>query len=222
MLKIKLETKPIMLYHCSREGLNGGIRGDMSRKVCDFGKGFYTYTTQEQADMLALNSSQSKVYTLHCDLSNLKVYEFTTVLKWAMFVGMNRGYIDLEKLSDEFKAWYHYVMSADVIVGFSADECLQDVLPVFFNGLLTDIALTECIRGIEGMVGKQYVFKTVQACERIQFTEQECYSLTATQIENVGKYRSQLMRNITGAFDKVKVKYRREGNFLDEIVGDFV
>lgn len=68
----------ITLYHGSKNGLNGKIQ-PISRKLCDFGQGFYMGTSMEQPSTLICNYSGSILYTLELDDSNLKTVELPHV-----------------------------------------------------------------------------------------------------------------------------------------------
>lgn len=43
---------------------------------------------------LICNYSNSKIYTLSLDLTNLKVLELNIDIEWAMFIAFNRGKMD--------------------------------------------------------------------------------------------------------------------------------
>ena len=53
----------ITLYHGSKSGIRGAI-APISRKHCDFGKGFYMGTNRTQPLTLICNYPKAKIYTL--------------------------------------------------------------------------------------------------------------------------------------------------------------
>lgn len=75
----------VTLYHGSKSGIYNAI-APISRKHCDFGKGFYMGTNQIQPLTLICNYPKAKIYTLSVDLSNLKILDIE--------VGLRLGIID--------------------------------------------------------------------------------------------------------------------------------
>ncbi len=88
----------ITLYHGSKSGIRGAI-AHISRKHCDFGKGFYMGTDPIQPLTLICNYPNAKIYTLSVDLSGLKILDVEVGLDWALLVAYNRGKMDSVKHS---------------------------------------------------------------------------------------------------------------------------
>ncbi len=64
----------VTLYHGSKSSIHGDI-APVSRKRCDFGKGFYMGTDRNQPLTLICNFPDARLYTLSVDLSDLKILD---------------------------------------------------------------------------------------------------------------------------------------------------
>ena len=64
----------VTLYHGSKSGIYGAT-SPISRRQCDFGKGFYMGTDRTQPLTLICNYPNARLYTLSVDLSDLNVLD---------------------------------------------------------------------------------------------------------------------------------------------------
>ena len=90
-----------ILYHGSRGGISGDIK-PISRIHCDFGKGFYMGTNQNQVKSLVSNDPNPYYYRLELNIDCLdkdRVLQLTD-MDWAYFVLFNRGKLKSVKDSD--------------------------------------------------------------------------------------------------------------------------
>lgn len=214
--KVTIPSDRKILYHGSRSGIVGEPRCDMSRTTCDFGVGFYTGTSSHQAQGV-LRSSKSGVFcTLYCDISDLSVYEFKDANTWALYVGINRGYINISQIP-KFKPIFEDIASHDVIVGAIADDKMQDIFPEFMGGTITDKVLTECLKSVKS--GNQWVFKTAKACSQIEIVTFN--NVTDAQLQTIRQTQRNLMSDIDMKVSNIKKLYRRTGRFVDEIMEDY-
>ena len=85
----------VTLYHGSKSGIHGAI-APISRRHCDFGKGFYMGTDRLQPLTLICNYPSAKMYTLSVDLSNLKILDMKAGLDWALLIAYNRGKMEFD------------------------------------------------------------------------------------------------------------------------------
>ena len=65
-------AEKIRLFHGSKNGIQGKIK-PVSRELCDFGKGFYMGTEQEQPKTLICNYVNAAMYELELDTANLNI-----------------------------------------------------------------------------------------------------------------------------------------------------
>lgn len=101
---ISLPTNRILLYHCSKSGIEGKIE-PKSRSQCDFGKGFYMGTDPTQALTLICDYDKSKFYIVSVDLSDLDTIKVPADIEWAMLVAYHRG--RMEKIKGTALYQYH-------------------------------------------------------------------------------------------------------------------
>ncbi|MDO5149453.1 MAG: DUF3990 domain-containing protein [Oscillospiraceae bacterium] len=214
--KVTIPGDRKILYHGSRSGIVGEPRCDMSRPTCDFGVGFYTGTSSHQVQGVLRGSKSGVFCTLYCDISDLSVYEFTNANLWALYVGINRGYINISQIP-KFKPIFEDISSHDVIVGAIADDKMQDIFPEFMNGLLTDKVLAECLKSVN--LGIQWVFKTAKACSQIEIVTFN--NVTYEQLQIIRQTQRNLMSDIDMKVSDIKKLYRRTGRFVDEIMEDY-
>ena len=203
----------MILYHGSKSGLEGPIR-PVSRSRCDFGSGFYMGTDVLQPLTLICGYENPRLYTLAFDLSGLKVASFQTDLDWALFIAYNRGKLDAIKSSALYERVSHLTDGADVITGKIANDRMFVVLDRFFEGLLTDTALIECLSALN--IGDQYVAKTPFACSRIQIVEDRPLSSEDRKSHaELSQSNRQLGVSLAGQIDR---EHRRDGRYFDEIL----
>lgn len=211
--EIKLSKNQKILYHGSKSGISGKI-APISRDKCDFGKGFYMGTTVEQPATLICDFEYSKIYIISVMLTDLKVLNLKEDIEWAMFIAYNRGRMDDIKNSKFYLNYKNITEKYDVIVGSIADDRIFYVLDNFFEGNITDLALTKSLSVLK--LGKQYAALTQKACKNIKIEKEINLSFFEKKfIQQISKQNRDT--GISLAKD-IQKKYRREGNFFDEIM----
>lgn len=205
---------PVTLYHGSKNGLKGNIK-PISRSLCDFGQGFYMGTTREQPSTLICNYTASVLYTLELDDSNLKIVDLPVGLDWALFVAYNRGRIP-ENAKVVISQTLALVKDADIIKGYIANDRMYVVLDRFFDGEITDKALVESLSALK--LGIQYVAVTQKACDAIKIIEEKRFSQKERD-SLIIKSEENRQLGISIANDICR-KFRREGRYFDEIIGE--
>lgn len=203
----------VTLYHGSKSGIYNAI-APISRKHCDFGKGFYMGTNRIQPLTLICNYPKAKIYTLSVDLSNLKILDIEVGLDWALLIAYNRGKLEVIKGTKIYNQFAGLSKGYDMIVGYIANDRMFVVLDRFFNGEITDKALINSLSALQ--LGKQYVALTEKACKNIKILDEQELS---ENDQNKLKQESEANRSKGIAIaDEICKKYRREGKFFDEIV----
>ncbi len=203
----------LTLYHGSKSGICGAI-APISRKYCDFGKGFYMGTDRIQSLTLICNYPNAKIYTLGVDLSDLKIFDVDIGLDWALLVAYNRGKMESVKHSTIYNRIADLRKGCDMIIGYIANDRMFVVLDRFFNGEITDLALINSLSALK--LGKQYVALTEKACKKIKILdEQEINEKDRDKL----KQESEANRSKGIAMaNEICRKYRRDGRFFDEIL----
>ena len=121
----------VTLYHGSKAGIRGSI-APISRKRCDFGKGFYMGTERAQPLTLICNYPNARIYTLRVDLTDLKILDVEAGLDWALLIAYNRGKMESVKDSAIYKRFADLSESYDMIIGDIANDRMFVVLDRFF------------------------------------------------------------------------------------------
>ncbi len=206
-------NKIVTLYHGSKSGIHGAI-APISREHCDFGKGFYMGTDRKQPLTLICNYPKAKLYTLSVNLSDLKILDVEPGLDWALLVAYNRGKMETAKHSTIYNRIKNLSKDCDMIVGYISNDRMFVVLDRFFNGEITDLALINSLSALK--LGRQYVALTKKACQKIKILDEQ--ELTRNDREKL-KQDSEANRSKGIAMaDEICRKYRRDGQFFDEIL----
>lgn len=203
-----------IFYHGSKKGIVGDI-APVSREECDFGRGFYMGTGTLQPLTLVCAEDKPKFYTVEFDLSDLKVLEVEIGMDWAMMIAYYRKQMEHVTHTPIYEKYAHFADGYDVIVGYIANDRMYTELARFFNGTITDTALLKCLAALD--LGKQYVAITQKACDQIRILEERDLHL----LERLALQDKSVQRRNEGIAmaDEVVKKYRREGQFFDEILG---
>jgi hypothetical protein len=210
---IKMGRGSVLLYHGSKSGIAGDIK-PISRKLCDFGKGFYMGTESLQPLTLICNFPNAKLYTVRADLADLRILEIEVGIDWALLIAYNRGKMDTVKGSGIYQKYACIADGCDMIIGYIANDRMFVVLDRFFSGEITDTALLNSLSALK--LGKQYVAITEKACRQIEIIEEK----------TLDKSECDLLRIEANAFrlegirqsEQICRMHRRDGRFFDEIL----
>lgn len=203
----------LIVYHASKKGLKGRIE-PISKKSCDFGKGFYLGTDPAQPLTLICDEDKPVLYTIKLDLTGLKVLKVEMNLEWAMLIAYYRGYMDKEKGSEIYKKYEKIADGYDVILGYIANDRMYRVMKSFFEKEITDIALIHSLSALD--LGRQYVCKSQKACDRLEIIDmRELTSLEQAILRDKSIVKREEGIELT---EEILLKYRREGKFFDEIL----
>ena len=209
------ETDKFILYHGSKSGIKGEIQPS-SRKHCDFGSGFYMGTEPEQPLTLICNFPQACLYKLELEVRGLKILDIQVSMDWALLIAYNRGKMDRIKGSTMYQKYQHMMEGYDLVAGYIANDRMFVVLDRFFRGEITDKALIVSLSALQ--LGKQYVAVTKRACGNIRILEERRLQEEERK-ELIAKSEKNREIGIAKA-EEICRKYRREGRFFDEIIGE--
>lgn len=210
---IKLEKGRELLYHGSKSGIIGKIELK-SRKMCDFGRGFYMGTEPSQVLTLICDYEDSKFYIVSVDVKKLNTLTVPTNLDWAMLVAYNRGRMEKIKGTEFYNKYRNMTKNKDLIIGSIADDRMFYVIDNFFIGNITDVALINSLSALE--LGRQYVAVTQKACDLVRIEKEVVIShLERLAMKEIAE--SNRAKGISYANDICK-KHRREGMYYDEIL----
>lgn len=206
-------SKTVILYHGSKSGIHGNI-APVSRKYCDFGKGFYMGTERIQPLTLICNYPDARIYTLEADLSELKILDIEVGLEWALLVAYNRGKMEGAKNTLLYNHIANLSQKNDMITGYIANDRMFVVLDRFFHGEITDCALINSLSALK--LGKQYVALTKKACEKIKILDEK--TISNEEREELKQKSEENRQEGIQVAERICREYRREGRFFDEIL----
>ncbi len=214
---IKLESGRALLYHGSKSGIDGAI-APLSRKQCDFGKGFYMGTEPSQALTLICDYEKSKFYIISICADELAHLEVPADIEWAMIVAYHRGRMEKINGTPFYNKYRDLIADKDLIIGSIANDRMFYVIDNFFIGNITDAALVNSLSALQ--LGKQYVAVTQKGCDNVRIEcEVPLSYLERLVIKDVAE--KNRARGVSLANDICK-NYRREGKFFDEILDEAV
>lgn len=210
-----IDSDRILLYHGSKSGIEGKI-APLSRKQCDFGKGFYMGTEPAQVLTLICDYEKSKFYIISIGTDELAHLEVAADIDWAMIVAYHRGRMEKIKDTPFYNKYRDMTSDKDLIIGSIANDRMFYVIDNFFIGNITDAALVNSLSALK--LGKQYVAVTQKGCDAVRVECEVSLSyLERLFIKDVAE--ENRVRGVSLANDICK-NYRREGKFFDEILDE--
>lgn len=209
------EDSRVLLYHGSKSGVEGKIQ-PISRKQCDFGKGFYMGTEPSQALTLICDYEKSKLYIVSVCMDKLSTLEVPADLDWAMIVAYHRGRMEKIKGTSLYNKYQNMVQNKDLVIGSIANDRMFYVIDNFFVGVITDAALINSLSALQ--LGKQYVAVTQKGCDAVRI---ECeVPISYLERRFVKDIAEENRAKGVSLANNICKNYRREGMFFDEILDD--
>lgn len=203
----------VVLFHGAKNIIEGDISLDHSRKMVDFGPGFYTGELYEQSLDFICDKDKGSIYVLDADYSNLKIKTLTVSLEWILWIAVNRGKLDEYKNTKLYQNIVKEMNEYDLIIAPIADNRMFTSINDFVNGGISSEAAIHSMLALD--LGNQIVFKT-------------CRSLTQLKILDhlyVSKEEKRAARDLklekilnSGTFVKTNyLKHAREGLYINEV-----
>lgn len=203
-----------LLFHGAKSEIDGEIDIRRGRYNNDFGQGFYTGESYEQAISFVSGFDHSSVYYIRFDDKNLKCKRYEVDQEWMMTIAYYRGALDeyrnhpiIEKLIEQSR-------DCDYIIAPIADNRMFQIINSFIAGELTDEQCKHCLAATN--LGMQYIFiseKAVSQAKRIERcyisnNEREYYKNVRLEESKLGDNKVKLARK----------QYRGKGRYIDEIL----
>lgn len=213
--RISVDGGRVILYHGSKSGIEGRI-APLSRRQCDFGRGFYMGTDPMQPLTLISGYEKSRFYIVSVSTEGLNSLEVPPDLSWAMVVAYNRGKMDGIMGSRLFDEYRRMCTDRDFIIGSIADDRMFYVLDNFFLGNITDLALVKSLSSLE--LGRQCAAVSSAGCNAVRVEKElEISYLEKKFLQDVSE--NNRIKGVSTA-NEICRNYRREGRFFDEILSD--
>lgn len=210
----ELGTSSKLLFHGAKSEIVGQIDVNYGRFNNDFGQGFYTGESYEQAISFVSGFENSSVYYLSLDDKNLKCKRYDVNQEWMMTIAYYRGTLDEYKDHPKIKSLIEESRNCDYIIAPIADNRMFQIINSFIAGELTDEQCKHCLAATN--LGMQYVFISEKAASQIKVLER-CY-ISANEKEF---YKNIRLEETKLGDDKVKLakrQYRGQGRYIDEIL----
>jgi transcriptional regulator with XRE-family HTH domain len=209
-----LNVQSGVLFHGSKAGIEGDIQ-PISRRYCDFGRGFYMGDNAWQPLTLICAYPESIFYTMRLDPDGLSVLDIPAGIEWAMVIAYSRGKLESIKGAPFYQKYAKMLSSYDIVCGTIANDRMFYVLDRFFAGDITDTGLIECLSSLQ--LGKQYAALTQKACSQITILEK----IPVPEIVRLCMQERGLKNREMGIQNANEIcrQHRRDGRFFDEILG---
>lgn len=209
-----LKSSHKLLFHGAKGSIEEPLSPYKSRKNNDFGQGFYTGESYEQAISFISGFERSCVYFLDFDDADLTAKKYEVNQEWMMTIAYYRGALDEYKDHPMVKKLVEQSRECDYIIAPIADNRMFQIINSFIFGEITDEQCRHCLAATN--LGSQYVFLNEKAVNQLQFVER-CY-ISENEKEY---YKSKRSSDTKLGEDKVKlarIQYRGKGKYIDEIL----
>lgn len=210
----KLCSTHKLLFHGAKGSIDGALNVHIGRLNNDFGQGFYTGETYEQAIAFVSGFEGSSVYYLDFDGQDLKCKEYQVNQEWMMTIAYYRDALDKYTNHSFVKKIIEDSRNCDYIIAPIADNRMFKIIDSFIQGEITDEQCKHCLAATN--LGKQYVFVSEPAISQLKIVERVYLA------DNEKNYYKE-MRSSDSKLgeDKVKlarIQYRGKGKYIDEIL----
>lgn len=214
LLRDDLGRNEKLLFHGAKSEIDGNIDVHRGRQNNDFGQGFYTGESYEQAISFVSGFGNSSVYYLSFNDKGLKCKRYEVNQEWMMVIAYYRGTLDEYKNHPTIKALVKESRDCDYIIAPIADNRMFQIINSFIAGELTDEQCKHCLAATN--LGMQYIFISEKASSQAKLIER-CY-ISANEREY---YKNVRLEESKLGDDKVKLakrQYRGQGRYIDEIL----
>ncbi len=203
-----------LLFHGSKGEIKGDIDVNFSRGNNDFGKGFYTGESYEQAVSFISTYNDPSVYFMSFDDSDLKCKRYSVDREWMMTIAYYRETLDKYENHPLIKKIIKESRDCDYIIAPIADNKMFETINEFIEGNLTDEQCKHCLAATN--LGMQYVFLTEKAASRLKIVER-CY-VCDKEREYYKKLKEDYRKLGNDKVKLAKIQYRGVGKYIDEVL----
>lgn len=129
----------VLLFHGAKTKLEGTLSLDHSKKINDFGNGFYCGESLEQSVMFVATHRNSSLYMLKFVSSNLISREFGVDREWMLTIAYYRGKLQEYVKTETVKKLLKANEGVDYIIAPIADNRMFEIIDSFIEGEITDV-----------------------------------------------------------------------------------
>lgn len=203
-----------LLFHGSKGEIKGNIDVNFGRGNNDFGQGFYTGESYEQAVSFISTYDDPSVYFVSFDDSDLKCKRYSVDREWMMTIAYYRETLDKYENHPLIKKIIKESRDCDYIIAPIADNKMFETINEFIEGNLTDEQCKHCLAATN--LGMQYVFLTEKAASRLKIVER-CY-VCDKEREHYKKLKEDYRKLGNDKVKLAKAQYRGVGKYIDEVL----
>lgn len=203
-----------LLFHGSKGEIKGNIDVNFGRGNNDFGQGFYTGESYEQAVSFISTYDDPSVYFMSFDDSDLKCKRYSVDREWMMTIAYYRETLDKYENHPLIKKIIKESRDCDYIIAPIADNKMFETINEFIEGNLTDEQCKHCLAATN--LGMQYVFLTEKAASRLKIVER-CY-VCDKEGEHYKKLKEDYRKLGNDKVKLAKAQYRGVGKYIDEVL----
>lgn len=203
-----------LLFHGSKGEIKGDIDVNYGRGNNDFGQGFYTGESYEQAVSFISSYDDPSVYFMSFDDSDLKCKRYSVDREWMMTIAYYRESLEEYENHPLIKKIIAESRDCDYIVAPIADNKMFETINEFIEGNLTDEQCKHCLAATN--LGMQYVFLTEKAASRLKIVER-CYVCNKER-EYYKKLKEDYRKLGNDKVKLAKAQYRGVGKYIDEVL----
>ena len=203
-----------LLFHGSKGEIKGNIDVNFGRGNNDFGQGFYTGESYEQAVSFISTYDDPSVYFMSFDDSDLKCKRYSVDREWMMTIAYYRETLDKYENHPLIKKIIKESRDCDYIIAPITDNKMFETINEFIEGNLTDEQCKHCLAATN--LGMQYVFLTEKAASRLKIVER-CY-VCDKEREYYKKIKEDYRKLGNDKVKLAKAQYRGIGKYIDEVL----
>lgn len=203
-----------LLFHGSKGEIKGDIDVNFGRGNNDFGQGFYTGESYEQAVSFISTYDDPSVYFMSFDDSDLKCKRYSVDREWMMTIAYYRETLDKYENHPLIKKIIKESRDCDYIIAPIADNKMFETINEFIEGNLTDEQCKHCLAATN--LGMQYVFLTEKAASKLKIVER-CY-VCDKEREHYKKLKEDYRKLGNDKVKLAKAQYRGIGKYIDEVL----
>lgn len=203
-----------LLFHGSKGEIKGNIDVNFGRGNNDFGQGFYTGESYEQAVSFISTYDDPSVYFMSFDDSDLKCKRYSVDREWMITIAYYRETLDKYENHPLIKKIIKESRDCDYIIAPIADNKMFETINEFIEGNLTDEQCKHCLAATN--LGMQYVFLTEKAASRLKIVE--CCYVCDKEREHYKKLKEDYRKLGNDKVKLAKAQYRGVGKYIDEVL----
>lgn len=215
ILKDSQSGNKAVLFHGSKDDLDGPVSLDHSEESNDFGRGFYMGDSFLQSASFVCNYPNSSVYILKLDLTgDAKVVEYNVDTEWMLTIAYFRGKLRDYERSSVLKEILSRTAGADIIKAPIADNRMFQILDEFIDGNITDLQCKSALSATD--LGKQFVIVTDRGLKSLEVLE-HCY-LCKPEKSDYLKAKAEYNHVNSQKVKFVKREYAGKGRYIEEVL----